>query len=201
MRWSTVDAMSVRVHIDGPDVADWAGAAVRTYLAAVDGRFGAVVDLFEDRFADPAAARAVLDAYGAAASVDWDPGDVAPIDVEVITPDSVVVTAPSAAVVRNVVDLFMRLWCGQFDELAEARGAIRMSRDRVLACARFSLQAPGAWPEHPGASWSIGSDNVPAAARVAYDIWKLLGGGVADRPVLSGGSVDVRVVAVADDVD
>lgn len=90
----------------------------------------------------------------------------------------------------RAVDLYMRLHLGQFDQLAWVSGYGELS-DALMRW-RCTWQRPGAWPDHPRASWSIGNrDNVPDSARVAYDVWRLLGGGVQDRSLYGGITVEV----------
>lgn len=173
--------------VTGPNVADVVTASVALRADVVAGRWSAVVDLLADRFADPQAARTRFDQLAA----DTDTVDAATtprLEVTVGGPDEVTVVGDRHMLV-SALDLYMRVWLGQLDEVAFVARAWTVSGTRALTAARLELQAPGAWPDHPSASWGIRSTEVPDAARVAYDIWKALGGGVVARDQLGTGVV------------
>lgn len=168
---------SMTTTLTGPGVPTIVRAALALYGHVQAGRWSAVVDLTADRFTDAAAAGAELDRLAPPA------GDVDGWPEPSVVGDEVTFDG-DPALLRSALDLYTRVLLGQFGELAWSTGNGALSD----ACnsVRATYQRAGAWPAHPRGSWSIAGPSAPREAQVAYDAWKLLGGGVAGRPLLTG---------------
>lgn len=168
--------------LSGADVPAVVQDALELYTAVLGGRWSAAVDVCVDCFADPDAARRELDALAVAPMDPVDPVTaVAPFSTSV-SGDSVTF-AGDVRMLRSALDLYTRVLLGQFGEVAWATGNGALTE--ATAMVRATHQRQGAWPVYAQASWSVAGASAPRRAQVAYDAWKLLGGGVAGRPLIT----------------
>lgn len=167
----TVEAMTDTITITGPGVARLVDAAVGLYRDVLGGRWGAVVDATPQRWADPTEARAAFDALAVGTATHR----ADQLSVTADGDDAVHVVGTRAALCE-AVDLWMRVQLGQLDRLC-----FDVAYMSPLLELRGTHAAPGAWPAHPHSSWGVHSREVDVAVRVAYDIWKGLGGGMVGR--------------------
>lgn len=152
------------------------------HQALLRGEYSAIVDFTPGRWTDPGQARGALDAAAAVAAVPAGaPGEG---QVNPSGGDHVEFTGTLGAL-SCAVEAWERLQLGQFSHLGVTY-AHSWEFGEELARVRVAHARQGAWPEHPGASWGIRSPEVPDGARVAYDIWKLLGCGIPERGVICG---------------
>lgn len=179
--------------LQGVGIADVTSHAVNLYRAVLAGRWSAVADYTTARLANPGAARAELDALAGGRRVAHAP----------MTVTGEVWLESCTGHERDLIaalDLYQRILIGQWRELAWVTNAAHRDgpADVGDACDRIRHrhQKPGGYPAHPRASWSI--HNGPAEAVVAYDAWKALGGGVAERGFAGSG---VRVERAVPQVD
>lgn len=171
--------MSTMTTLTGPLVPTVVTAAVNLHHEVVTGNWAAAVDLLEDHFTDPDAARAGLLALAHQTTPDTE-HERPQLH---LTEQSVTFDADDGEV-RTALDMYMRVLIGRFDALVwtlEADGRLPFACNQV----RTEHQRPDAWPEHPAGSWSIAGTRAPREAKVAYDAWKLLGGGIQSRPLLT----------------
>lgn len=160
-------------------------APARDLLCAVEsGRWGQAAYVCAEQLSDPAKAAAALDEL--VAGTEYDPATVelwpASLAGETLTWQ----TDPGTA--ARALDLFQRVLMGQWRELEwVTRMASKTIPDRdvagTLALLRHEHAAPGGFPDHPHASWSIAA--APLPARIAYHAWKQLGAGVGSPPTFS----------------
>lgn len=150
--------------------------AVSLYVQVHAGHWAAAVTLTADNFTDPKAAGDALDALAV------DPFAITAPDLHA-QGDQVTFDDAERPLVRSALDLYMRILLGQFDQVAWStnNGSLSDACDQV----RLHHQRAHVWPQYPRSSWSIAGDHAPRDAQIAYDAWKLLGGGIHDRPLLT----------------
>lgn len=174
---------AARVVLRHPDVAALQ-PAVDLHAAVLNGRWSAVADLCAERLTDATAAGAELNLQYEQAG--YTPLMVAPLPQR-LDGDELTIEG-TAAEVAEALNVFMRVLTGQWREIDwVSRWASRTFRDyngTGVEHVRVIYQRDGAYPEVAGASWSISNSKVPLAGRMAYNVWKQLGGGVAGRDQL-----------------
>jgi hypothetical protein len=166
------------VVVSGPDVASVLADAWALHLRLCAGDWSALADATVDRWVDVDEARA---AFTAAAQLR-----TVPVDGRLDTrADGAGVFVGPPGELCVAVDTWQRVQLGQFHHPGVDYAGSWVAGDAFLDV-RVRHCADGAWPAHRHASWGIHSPEVPDRVRVAYDIWKLLGGGIADRGVITG---------------
>lgn len=173
--------MTIDLH--GPDMSSILKEAARLQEQVGAGKWGtALVELVGDGFRDPEAARVAFDALGVR-QVAESPGP-STVTVEHSGPADCIWHGERPRLV-SMLDLYMRVQCGQFYELAwhSMTSGLPYEVGDELSRLRMEHQREEAWPMAVTASWGIANSRVPDKARVAYDVWKLLGGGVEGRPL------------------
>lgn len=170
------------IHICGPNAGIVCQRAWDTHCALQAGNWAVLATETVERWVDPAAAAGEFQTYGAAPQ--------RPIDnvgqVIAATADEATFRGVKSALVQ-AIDTWQRIQLGQFHAPAIDYG-FGWPQGEQYARIRERFGADGAWPAGPAisSSWGIHSPEVPDEARVAYDIWKLLGGGAAGRDTITG---------------
>jgi hypothetical protein len=177
------------VRVVGPGVGELCRRAWRTHCALLDGNWGILAVETPGCWIDPEGAAAAFAATGDATIGDpggtlcW-PG-----------PDEATFTGRLAALV-SAIEVWQRIQIGQFGHAGVAYGTGWAHGDELNEL-RNRHGTPGAWPARPGESWGVAHARNDVAVTVAYDIWKLLGGGVPGRVLLSGVPLDVGIEVLA----
>jgi hypothetical protein len=183
------------------------------HTAVHTGRWSIAADLCADKALDLPGQRAALDQIAAASGVTFADSDTMPEITAALTGgDTLAIDGPDIAQIRSALDLYTRLLCGQWLELAWTFGAPTRTRggghdadDLLLARQQFGRVATGPmnlrrhpladneWPHHPATYISIASAVLPA--RVAYHLYKDLDSATAVPPtfLLPGGPIRVHV--------
>ena len=170
----------------------------RTYNDVYAGQWGIAAELCASRLRDPEAAARELNLCGEAAAVpDFD-------RLEASIGDGQVVFHARQHVVTSALDLFMRILCGQWDEMSWHCGmfnnglrTIGLTQLRAVHSREYDDTVPWderAFPPYANASISIAQATLPA--RIAYHAYKDLGGGTPGSPTfgLPDGPVLVEVM-------
>jgi hypothetical protein len=174
------------VRLEGDEIVAVVTDAVALLRRVWAGQWSAAVDVTEDRFQDPTAARAELDELAVGMTVSL--SDALVVSAQ---PDGAVQVDGDQAVLMQALDLYMRVLMGQFNEVA--RVCDQWDLGSVCDQVRFMHQRGGAWPGHPHTYWGIHSSQTSPRAVLAYDAWKLLGGGMRERGPITG---KVRVTVI-----
>lgn len=177
------------VTIRHPHATLLADAAI-AYNETLSGHWGIAAHLCAARLTDPEATARVLEDIGSTFAVT--DHDHEPLDFHA-TPGAIVVNADVART-GAALDLFMRILCGQWNEM-RYHCAMRLDQYTpnvdltvIRAEASRAYDDTVAWderafPPHPNASISIAQATLPA--RVAYHAYKTLGLGAPGTPTFS----------------
>lgn len=173
----------------------------RTWNDVHAGRWGIAAELCASRLRDPAATAHELNLCGETAAVpDFD-------QLLVSVGDGQVTFHARPQVVTAALDLFMRILCGQWDEMSWHVGMfnnglrmVGLTQLRAVHSREYDNTVPWderAFPPYANASISIAQATLPA--RLAYHSYKELGGGTPGSPTfgLPDGPVTVEVTKSA----
>lgn len=173
----------------------------RTWNDVYAGQWGIAAELCASRLRDPLATAHELNLCGEPAAVpNFD-------KLEVTLGDGQVTFHARTHVVTSALDLFMRILCGQWDEMSWHCGMfnnglrmVGLTQLRAVHSREYDDTAPWderAFPAYANASISIAQATLPA--RLAYHAYKDLGGGTPGAPTfaLPGGPVTVEVTKSA----
>lgn len=182
------------------------------HAAVHAGQWGIAADLCADKALDLSGQRDALNQYAATSGLPFTTDDDEPRIVAHVTGPDTLTLDGELPEIRAALDLYMRLLCGQWLELARMLGAPPRTRrrtsddtddllhirqrygrvaDDTLTNRRRHPLADNEWPSHPSAYISIAS--APLAARVGYHLYKDLEGGASPTFPLPGGPVRVHV--------
>lgn len=197
-----------------------------TVDAVLRGDWAIAARLCAEKASDLAAQQAALRRAARASGFTFAPPDFTTFPLVVVEQDALTVEAEKVSHVTGALDLYMRILCGQWDEM-DYWCCLSSATDRDPAFDRYSLllirseygnarnpmlrgKTPGArpvykplepteWPDHPHASIGIAESVLPA--RIAYWAYKMLGGGAPGGPTFSLPDGDLSVEVDGEPVD
>lgn len=159
------------VQLTHPDVELLTGAPT-LYEAVLAGRWSVVADLCSEHLSDPAAAAAQLERLGETARTStYYPGPGGGFATSHDAATHTLTWHTEAAEAARVLDLFSRVWMGQWGELVWTTGAATVLDPSVAVQVRGEFQIGDLWPVYP-AYRSIASSS--PAARLAYSAYCVL---------------------------
>ena len=166
------------------------------YAAVFSGRWEAVAGLCAHRLTDPDAAARELSAIAAKHLPEPPPAAdrVAVETLQAAADEGSVRFTGDLHVLMAALDLSQRVEIGQWARVADtALGYIDTVAEagEELLRARVRLQTPDGYPPDAHASWGV--DRGSTATRLAYHVWKHLGGGTASKPAFNIGFLTVDV--------
>lgn len=166
----------------GADVVDVVSNAWALHLELNAQRWSAIVDATDGRWRDNNATRSAMRNLEPGTARHGTEQDR--VDASLRTEGSTITYTGAIGELRQAVDTWQRTQLGQFHHAGVDYGNSWQVGEH-LAAVRDLYSLDGSWPRGAHASWGIHSSEVGDDARIAYDIWKGLGGGIADRGTIT----------------